>query len=220
MRGITLCIGFWVAGTCLAADKGPPAGQVTGKQLKIEAVAHLDKGSITAAVGQEMESGIVVVEVKLSPVSGEKVAISRDDFLLRSDKDGQRATPYAPTQIAGTSVLTISNRYEGGRIAAEDRGPVWGGVGGGMPQRLPGQSPGIGNTGSTAEAVASVRDETTKGKEPPLLRALKEKVLAEREISEPLSGQLYFLMEGKHKVKDLELIYQPTGAKLSIRFKQ
>jgi len=216
-RGLIMMLcAAWV-GVC--ADKGPPKGEAAGKQVRLEATAYLDKSSIQQAVGEEMEPGIVVLEVKLTPTGGSKMTISRDDFLLRSDKDGQRSTPYSPTQIAGTSVLVVSNRYGGGGIAAEDRGPAWGGIGG-RPSRLPGSGGGVGNSGGTAEAVTSVREATGKDQEPPLLAALKKNILPEREISEPLSGQLYFLMDGKHKVKDLELLYRGSGEKISIRFKQ
>jgi hypothetical protein len=217
-RGLSLMLCGALLG--LSADKGPPKGEAAGRQLKLEATAYLDKSAIQQAVGEEMEPGIVVIEVRLTPTGDSPMTISRDDFLLRSDKDGQRSTPYSPSQIAGTSVLVVSNRYGGGGIAAEDRGPVWGGLGGGRPSRMPGSGGGIGNSGGTAEAVTNVREGTGKDQEPPLLAALKKNILPERQISEPLTGQLYFLMDGKHKVKDLELLYRGSGEKLSIRFKQ
>jgi hypothetical protein len=56
-------------------------------------------------------------------------------------------------------------------------------------------------------------------RENPLLAVLKEKVLAEKEITAPLSGLLYFLLEGKHKPKNLELMYKGPAGRLSLRFK-
>ncbi|MBK5293400.1 MAG: hypothetical protein JJE04_17215 [Acidobacteriia bacterium] len=204
---------------CLAAEKELPKGEASGKKLKIEAIAYLDKSSIQQAVGPGMEEGIVVVEVKLIPAPGQKLNVVRDDFLLRSDNDGQRATPYSPSQIAGASVLRVNTRYGGGGVAAEDRGPVWGGLGGGMG-RMPGSGGGFGNSAGTTEAVGAVQEASGKEKESPLLASLKEKVLPESEISQPAQGQLYFLMEGKQKVKHLELLYRGGGEKLSIRFLQ
>ncbi len=204
---------------CLAAEKGLPKGQASGKKLTIEAIAYLDKASIEQAVGTGLEQGIVVVEVKMIPNTGEKLNIVRDDFLLRSDYDGQRSTPYTPSQIAGTSVLKVNTRYGGGGVAAENRGPVWGGLGGGMG-RMPGQGGGVGNSAGVAEAVGTVQEASGKEKESPLLATLKEKVLPESEVSEAAQGQLYFLMEGKQKVKNLELLYRGGGEKVSIRFVQ
>ncbi|MEN6533450.1 MAG: hypothetical protein ABFD89_07295, partial [Bryobacteraceae bacterium] len=61
--------------------------------------------------------------------------------------------------------------------------------------------------------------QTTKAdKEDPLLATLKARVLKLKETKEPVSGLLYFLMEGKHKTKQLELLYKGPAGKLSVRF--
>ena len=86
---------------------------------------------------------------------------------------------------------------------------------GGPPTRIGTGSPTIGNApGGTQASGAS-----EKTREDPLLAVLKEKVLAEKEIAEPLSGLLYFLLEGKHKPKELELMYKGPAGRLSLRFK-
>lgn len=200
-----------------AAEKGPPRGEGANKVVRIEAVAHLDKASIQQAVGSELDPGIVVVTVTVTPVGGEKLAIDRDDFLLRSDRDGQKSTPFSPTQIAGNSTLRVKTGYGGGGVMAQENRPVWGGLGG---IGFPSSGGGFGNAGSTEEAVASVEPETGKQKENPLLKVIREKILPEKEISEPVTGQLYFLLEGKHKPKDLELLYKTSAGRVSVRFKQ
>jgi len=219
MRSKLLCL-FVAPLFAFGADKGLPRGEASDKNLKVEATAYLDKSSIEKAVAPGMVEGIVAFDVKLTPAAGQKVTINRDDFLLRSDKDGQRSNPYSPTQIAGSSVLTVKTTYSGGGIRSEDRGPVWGGMGGGMPRRMPGQSPGIGNSVSTEAAAASVDPGSGKTKEDPLLAVLKEKILPEKEIDAPVTGQLYFLLEGKHKVKNIELLYKTATGRMSVRFKQ
>ena len=50
--------------------------------------------------------------------------------------------------------------------------------------------------------------------------ALKSKILEEKETAAPIAGQLYFLLEGKHKPKQIELIVKTSAGPLSIRFKQ
>jgi hypothetical protein len=200
------------------AEKGPPAGQASNRLLRLEAKAYLDKSAIDKAVGAEMEKDVVVIEVKLIPAAGQTLAVSLDDFLLRSDKDGQRTTPYSPTQIAGDSVLVVSEKWSGGGVGAQENGPAWGGIGG-RPQRLPGSGGGVGNSAGSAEAVTSVRDdEPPARKDNPLLAALKAKILAEKEITAETSGQLYFLLEGKHKPKQIELIYKTPAGQIPIRF--
>ncbi len=213
------------AGLALAAPdvKGLPRGEGSDKFARIEATAYLDKASISGVVGGELDQGIVVIVVKIAPADGKKLSINRDDFLLRSDRSGERATPYSPSQIAGASTMRIGTRaLASGGAYSQNTGPVWGGVGGGMPRTIPGTGGNaVGNgTASATEASASIDEESGKQKENPLLAVLKEKILAEREIAEPLSGQLYFLMEGKQKVKDLELLYKTEAGRISIRFKQ
>ena len=202
-----------------AVDKGPPSGEGSNRDARLHATAYLDKAAIKQAVGGELSEGILVIHVKLTPIR--KLAIHLDDFLLRSDRDGQKSTPYTPSQVAGSSVLVLKTGVAGGGTMAQDRGPVWGGLGGGMPGRMPGNGGGIGSspgvetvTGATAEG-----DDPSKKKEDPVLAILKQKVLAEAEATEPVSGQLYFLMDGKHKVKDLELLYKTSAGRISIRFK-
>lgn len=216
MRRIYLALA--IATCLLAADKGPPTGQAANKIARVEAVLHMDKQAVRQVVGEALDEGIVVVEVKIAPTVG-SLTINRDDFLLRSDKDGQRAQPYAPSQIAGGGVLVVRTTANGGGITSENRGPVWGGLGGGMPGRMPGNSPGIGNSGSVLSANADVQSSGNK-KEDPVLAILEKKVLAEKQISAEESGQLYFLMDGKHKVKDIELLYKTSEGRLSVRFKQ
>jgi hypothetical protein len=142
--------------------------------------------------------------------------VFRDDFELRSYKNGQRSTPFAPSQIAGSSALVISTRGGAG-MATQDSGPVWGPPMGGRPRRIGGEGTSIGNTGTSTEASVQAG---SKGGDKPLLAILEERVLPEKEISEPLAGLLYFYLEGKHKPKDVEFFYRGPAGKLSLKFKE
>jgi len=62
-------------------------------------------------------------------------------------------------------------------------------------------------------------DSGTRKKENPLMRVLSEKILPEKEIDQPVSGLLYFPLDGKQKAKDLELIYTSPAGKISLRFR-
>ena len=205
-----------------AAEKGPPKGEGSNRLVRIQATAFLDKASIDKAVGAKMEPGVVVVAVKLIPAEGQKLTVALDDFLIRSDYDGQKGTPYTPSQVAGNSVLMVTEKWSGGGVGTQETGPAWGGLGGGRPSRLPGGGSGVGNSGGTAEAASAVRDNENPvaAKENPLLAALKAKILAEAEVSGEASGQLYFLLEGKPKPKHIELIYKTAAGPVSIRFKE
>ena len=219
-RIAVLWLPLLVAGVCLPAEEPPAAGQVTSTKLDMEATLYNDKAAIRSALGQELPDGVMVVAVRLVPKGDAPVKIWRSEFFLRSDKDGQRSEPYEPTQMAGGSVMSIGKvQQTTGTIMVQDQGPIWGGVGGARPRRMGGDGSGIGNPSTSGVETNEVRTTETKGEtDNKLLTLLKEKVLPEGEISEPVSGLLYFPIEGKHKVKQMELHYRGEAAKLDLRF--
>jgi hypothetical protein len=104
-----------------------------------------------------------------------------------------------------------------GGLMSEDRGPVWGGIGGGRPRRMGGEGASLGN--ADAGSAQAGFESGAGRKEDPLLAVLREKALPEKSASEPVAGLLYFLLDGKHKPKDLELRYDGPAGKLSLRFR-
>lgn len=211
--------GYIALGLVVAAEqRNAPVGKAANEVVEIEATAYCDRASVKRVMGAEVPENIVVIAVRVAPKGHKALLISRDDFTLRSDKDGQRSQPFAPSQIAGSGVLVISQRGGGGAILSEEQGPIIGGwPGGGRPRRLGGEGGTFGNTGE-ASTQATLHS-GGKDKKNPLLAVLEEKVLPEKETSELLSGLLYFPLEGKHKPKHLELLYNGPAGKLSVRFK-
>ncbi len=53
---------------------------------------------------------------------------------------------------------------------------------------------------------------------PKLLEALKARQLPDKEITEPLEGLLYFKLTGKHKLKDMAVLYRGPAGKLNLDF--
>lgn len=206
-----------MAALALAADKKPPAGQAANERVALTATLYSSKEAVRQELGAELPAGFILVAVTVSPKAAQPLEVHRDDFLLRSDQDGQKCPPFAPTQIAGPSTLVISQGGGRGGMMSEDRGPVWGGIGGGRPRRLGGEGAAVGNVdpGSPQAGIAS----DPKRREDPLLATLRQKALPEQSATGPVSGLLYFLLEGKHKPKDLELRYDGPAGKLSVRFR-
>lgn len=203
------------------AEKVAPSGMGSDSKLKIEATAYYDREQIKKVVGMDPGESIVVVSVKVTPAAGETIALNLDDFLLRSDRDGQKSRPLVPTQVAGSSVMVVKSvgGSQGTGMSEERRVPygVPGIPGGGGSLPMPGQTPNVGSaTADTSEARASVEDRPVKAN--PLLDALKQKVLTEGEVDKPVEGLLYFLMEGKLRTKDLELVYRKSPPRVSVRF--
>ena len=219
---LRVVVGFVFAAAAFAsADKKLPLEKSSNELAEISASVLIDKDEIRQALGADLPPGIVVVKVTVRTLSEKSIAVSRDDFALLSTGDGQRSTPYAPSQIAGNSRLVVGSQGTRGGIGAGGNGPIWGGipgVGGGRPQRLPGNGGGVGNVGSQTEATATIKVDGNP-QESPLLKSLKEKVLPEEDVKETLTGLLYFQMEGKVKAKDLELYYKSPAGKLALRFR-
>lgn len=204
-----------------AADKQKPLiGRVTADDAEIEATLIMEKEAIVKAVGSDLGGSIIVVDVKITARGEKPLKVYRDDFTLKSDNDGQRSTPFAPSQIAGRGTLVVASDGRTGGSYGESRGPVWGGAPGtgGMPTRMPGDSPNAGSgTADVSGATATITGGDRK-QDDPLLATLKEKILPEKETTETLSGLLYFHMEGKHKPKHLELWYKSPSGKITLRF--
>jgi hypothetical protein len=214
-------ISLALCGAALAADKTLPIERTSNETVEITA-SLLDKDQILKELGSDLGGGILVLRVTVRPLTEKPVKVSRDDFLLISDRDGQRTQPFAPSQIAGNSTLVVrSGQATAGGTMGQPSGPVWGGIPGtmGRPRQGPGNGGAVGNTPGTTATEAKVDKAESKDKENPLLAVLKEKILPEKDISDPLTGLLYFPIEGKVKPKDLELHYRLQGSKLALRFK-
>jgi hypothetical protein len=217
---------FWVSvvslSVALAADKKLPIETTSNELVEITANALIDTDQIRQELGSTLSGGIIVVRVRVRPLSEKPVKIDRDDFVLLSDKDGQRSTPYAPSQIAGNSTLVVTQTGTRGSMAGAGNGPIWGGIPGtsGRPQRMPGNGGSVGGgPGAEGPLEAKVETGAKSDKENPLLAVLKEKVLPEKEVTDPVTGLLYFQIEGKVKPKDLELYYKTPAGKLALRFR-
>jgi hypothetical protein len=191
----------------LAAARHPQKiaeGQTSDTAVTLEATVYADPETVQQIVGNDLQGHYTVVRVKLTPRAG-KINVQLDDFLLRTDKDGERSHPFVASQIAGSSSLVISETNAGGGGTRAENRPTFGlggiGMGGG----------GIGNAATQKGSKAKMENSDKKD---PLQDLLASKMLPEKETDQPVTGLLYFPME-KQKVKDLELFY----GKISLRFK-
>ncbi len=197
-----------------AAEKKLPIEQTSNDLIEISATSIIDKDQLRQELGSDLGGDIVVIRVNVRPVSDKPIKVSLDDFLLVSGKDGQRSQPYAPSQIAGDAALVLTPQGTRNAGIAGNKTPKWsGGMG---PFGFPGA--GVGTTGGTSGIDTKV--ETTHSDKPnPLLAVLRDKILPEKEITEPISGLLYFQMIGKLKSKDLELHYKGPAGQMALRFR-
>ncbi len=166
---------------------------------------YADKEAIEQLVSSDLGGYYVVVNVKLAPKNNEKIKVWRDDFQLKTDRDGERSKPYSPSQIAGKGALIVT---------PSDNGQSKTGFGDRFGRDRDGHREATAVTDG-----AKIRSwQRNKSKESGLMGALNEKVLPEKESDQPVSGLLFFPMEPKQKVKDLQLTYSGPGSKLLLRF--
>jgi hypothetical protein len=202
-----------------AADKEKTiVGKGSNDVIEIVASPILEREELKSMFGSDFDGHYIFVDVTVTPKL-EELAISRDDFMLRTDKDGERTTPFVPSQIVGSAVLVVSSTGGRGAMVGEDRGPIWGGYPGSTdrPRRMGSDGGAIGNSSESA-AQATVHSEDKK--ENPLIKDLQARMLPEKKSLEPVSGLLYFPLSIKQKVKHLELIYNSRSGKVAVRFKE
>lgn len=193
-----------------ASKKAPPTSRAENEDLVLTATLHLDPADIKEMIGNDLGGHYIVVDVKVEPKYGKDIILDRDDFVLRTDKDGERTQPYAASQIAGSGALVISmvDRNEG--VAS----PGWTGT------RVPVVKGSTGTASEPAKDADGAKTETKPDvKESPLKKTLEARILPEGKTDKPIPGLLYFPME-KQKMKDLELVYGGKDNRIRLRFKQ
>lgn len=133
MRSNILLAVLLCAAASFAADKNKlPLEQTSNELTEISATVFIDKDQIHQELGADPGSDIVLVKVQVRAVSSKPVSISHDDFVLFSEKDGQRSEPFEPGQIAGSATLVVTpGGARGGGVANQRKGPSFGGGMGG-----------------------------------------------------------------------------------------
>ena len=201
-----------VLGVLASLLMGSPAKKTVGtargenEDLVLEATIYVDAADVKEVLGDDLGGHYIVAEVKVEPKYGKEIVIDRDDFVLRTDKDGERTKPFVGSQIAGREALIVTRTED----KSNQHHPAIsiGGIGGGA---------GSGSGSDNGAATSKIQNAATV-KENPLQKALDDKILVEGKTIRPLSGLLYFPME-KQKMKELELYYGGKENRISLRFK-
>lgn len=185
-----------------------PETSAGNEQMDIVATITLDENEVAQKIGADPGKGIVLLQVRVIPKSDKPVLVSPDDFILLSHDDGERSKPFDPAEIAGNGALIVSSTTQGTQKKTSSMVGLGGMVGGGG-----GSSPG----NSKPVTLSSKMDEKSKGNDK-LLEALKAKQLQQAETTQPLEGFLYFPLDGKHKLKNLAVLYRGPAGKLNLEF--
>ena len=221
------CFGALALALPAGNKKDTPVGEAGDEWVEMKADIFLALDEVHTAVGADVPPGIAVVKVSIKPRGNETLRLRSDDFQLLSYKDGQKSEPYTPSQIASNSTIQLRpGQTHSIGVIPVSTGPVWGGMGGTMPQQLPGNGGGVGGAGGGVAGggggggvEAGKVEESKAAKDNKLLIALKDKELKDGEIKDWESGLLYFPMDGKQKLKDLVLIYKSPAGRLVLNFR-
>ena len=208
MRFIRSFFLILIAVTCVFAGKKTVSPQTSAGNELVDIVVtiSLSEEEVTQKLGADAGKGIVLLQVKFTPKTDKTVQLSPDDFILLAHDDGERNKPYEPEQIAADGALVVKNTA----TPQKKGGPSFsvGGIFGGG-----GASPG----NAKPVVLGSTMDSKAQGNKT-LLEVLKKNELPSKEASDAVEGFLYFSLDGKHKLKDLAVLYRGPAGKLDLEF--
>jgi hypothetical protein len=204
---IAAVLGFFSFLTA-AEKKTPSMARGENQDLVLNVTLYDDPVLVKDVIGTDLGGHYILAEVQIDPKFGKDIVIDRDDFQLRTSKDGEHTTPFAPSQVVASDAVLV----------AQSKGPS--AASPGMVMAGPLVIRGGLGAGASGESASEVKGpaEGAQKKEDPLKKLLEEKVLPEKKTDQPAAGLLYFPME-KQKRKDLELIYGGRENRITLRFK-
>ncbi|MBV8809980.1 MAG: hypothetical protein JO033_15015 [Acidobacteriaceae bacterium] len=195
--------------TSLLAEKKvvSPTTSAGNENVDIIATISMTEEEVTQKLGADPGKGIALLAVRVVPKTDKPVDVSPDDFILLAHDDGERSKPFEPAEIAGGGALVVANTADNKTKKTSVSAGLGGMLGGG------GGSPG----NSKVVALGSRMDDKRQGNTA-LLQVLKSKQLPQKETVETVEGFLYFPLDGKHKLKNLAVLYRGPAGKLDLEF--
>lgn len=180
----------------------------SNEQVDVVATLYMTEEEVTQKLGMDPGKGVALLEVRIIPKTDQPVQMSPDDFILLAHDDGERSKPFDPAQIAGQGAMVVSSATDKTKHQTSGFGGFGGMIGGGS-----GSSPG----NSKPVALSSKMDEKSKGNDK-LLETLKTKQFPQTESVQPVEGYLYFPLDGKHKLKNMAVLYRGPAGRLNLEF--
>jgi hypothetical protein len=184
-----------------------PNTSASNDQIDVIATIILPEEEVTQKLGADPGKGIALLQVRVIPKTDKPIQVSPDDFILLAHDDGERSKPFDPAEMAGQGALVVTNSADGTKVKKTSSSVGFGGIMGG------GASPG----NPKVTTLSSKMDPKHQGDQN-LLELLKAKELPEKESIEPIEGFLYFPLDGKHKLRNLAVLYRGPAGKLDLEF--
>jgi hypothetical protein len=211
MRAILVLLTIVVTAPAIFAAKKviSPTTSAGNEDIDIVATISLTEEEVTQKLGIDPGKGIVILQVRVTPKTDKSVQVDPSDFILLAHNDGERTKPFEPSELAGDGALVVKNTAD-----QKTKNKTTPSIGfGGMAVGGGGASPG----NSKPVALSSTMDTKNQGNKE-LVTALKAKQLTAKDTTEPVEGYLYFSLDGKHKLKDLAVLYRGPAGRLDLEF--
>ena len=193
-----------------------PETSAGNEEMDLVATIFMTQEEATKELGMDPGPDIAILKVRIIPKTDKPVQVATDDFILLAHNDGERSKPFTPHEIAGQGALIVTNTADQKQTKKEKTsassglgGIMLGGGGGGN---------GMASPGNPKEVKLATKIDDKAPGNPKLLAALQAKQLPDKETSEPLEGLLYFRLVGKHKLKDMAVLYRGPAGKLNHDF--
>jgi hypothetical protein len=193
-----------------------PETSAGNEDVDLIATIFLTQEEATKELGMDPGPDIAILKVRITPKTDKPVQVAADDFLLLAHNDGERRKPFTPYEIAGQGALIVTNTADQ-KQTKKDKTTTTGGLGG-LIVGGGGGGNGMASPGNPRPVTLSTKVDDKSPGNPKLLEALKAKQLPDKEINEPLEGLLYYRLNGKHKLKDMEVLYRGPAGKLNLDF--
>ncbi len=185
-----------------------PNTSAGNEQVDVVATLYMTEEEVTQKLGMDPGKGIALLEVKMIPKTDQSVQMSPDDFILLAHDDGERSKPFDPAQIAGQGAMVVTAATDKTKHQTSGFGGFGGMIGGGS-----GSSPG----NSKPTTLSSKMDAKSQGNDK-LLETLKAKQFPQKDSVQPVEGYLYFPLDGKHKLKNMAVLYRGPAGRLDLEF--
>jgi hypothetical protein len=182
-----------------------PTTSASNDQIDVVATISLNEEEIAQKIGADPGQGVALLDVRVTPKTDKPVQLAPEDFILLAYDDGERSKPFEPAELAGDGALVVKTSPNG----KVSRTSGFGGLG---PIGM-GSGPGV----KKSDTLNSKMDTTSEGGKR-LLEHLKAKQFPRKETADPVEGYLYFPLDGKHKLKNLAVLYRGEAGKLRLVF--
>jgi hypothetical protein len=208
----SVIVSFLLAGSLLASKKIiSPTSTAGNDNVDITVTLTLAEPEVTEKLGVDAGPGIVLAEVRVANKTDHAIQVSPDDFILLAHDDGERYHAFTPNEIAGRGAMVLKTApSRTGSIGAQPNTTVVAGI------YIPRKTAPTKDSKEGGDNSGQMDSKNTGNEK--LLEALKAKQLQGGDTTDSVEGYLYFPLDGKHKLKNMAVLYRGPAGKLDLEF--